>query len=118
LVAPRSCRERPPTTLERELFAPGRGPFTDGRNSKIGRFELAHGGTIFLDEVGELPLEAQAKLLRFLQEGEFERLGSHHTRRVNVRVIAATNRDIREEVQAGRFRRDLYFRLNVFPVSI
>jgi len=113
-----NCAAMPPTLLEIELFGHERGAFTDAKHPQIGRFELAHGGTIFLDEVGELPLETQAKLLRFLQEGEFERLGSHHTRRVSVRVVAATNRDIREEVKSGRFRRDLYIRLNVFPVSI
>lgn len=113
-----NCAALPPTLFESEVFGHERGAFTDARQAHIGRFELAHGGTIFLDEVAELPLETQAKLLRFLQEGEFERLGSAETRRVQVRVVAATNRDIREEVRAGRFRKDLYFRLNVFPVTV
>jgi len=115
---PVNCAALPPTLFESEVFGHERGAFTDARQARVGRFELAHGGTIFLDEVAELPLEAQAKLLRFLQEGAFERLGSPETRRVQVRVIAATNRDIREEVRAGRFRKDLYFRLNVFPVTV
>ena len=113
-----NCAALPPTLLEIELFGDERAAFTDAKHTQIGRFELANGGTIFLDEVGELPLETQAKLLRFLQEGEFERLGAHHTRHVSVRVVAATNRDMREEVKSGRFRRDLYLRLNVFPISI
>ena len=113
-----NCAALPPTLLEIELFGHEREAFSDAKHPQIGRFELANGGTIFLDEVGELPLETQAKLLRFLQEGEFERLGAHHTRHVSVRVVAATNRDMREEVKSGRFRRDLYLRLNVFPISI
>jgi transcriptional regulator with GAF, ATPase, and Fis domain len=113
-----NCASIPPTLLESELFGHERGAFTDARSTQVGRVELAHRGTLFLDEVGELPTEAQAKLLRFLQEGQFERLGSHRTVRVETRVIAATNRDIHEEVRSGRFRRDLYFRLNVFPITV
>jgi formate hydrogenlyase transcriptional activator len=113
-----NCASIPSTLLESELFGHERGAFTDARSTQVGRVELSHHGTLFLDEVGELPIEAQAKLLRFLQEGQFERLGSLRTVRVDTRVIAATNRDIHEEVRAGRFRRDLYFRLNVFPITV
>ena len=113
-----NCAALPSTLLESELFGHERGAFTDARTTQIGRIELADRGTIFLDEVGELPLESQAKLLRFLQDGEFERLGSARTMRVRVRVIAASNRDLEEEVRAGKFRRDLFFRLSVFPVTV
>ncbi len=112
------CTSLPATLVESELFGRERGAFTDARVTQAGRFELAHGGTIFLDEIGELPQEAQAKLLRILQYGEFERLGSPRTIRVDVRVIAATNRNLLDEVRAGRFRRDLYYRLSVFPITM
>ncbi|HZC80743.1 MAG TPA: sigma 54-interacting transcriptional regulator, partial [Nitrospiraceae bacterium] len=95
-----------------------KGAFTGALTRKIGRFELADGATIFLDEIGDLPLELQAKLLRVLQEGEFERVGSSKTMKVNVRVIAATNRDLEKAMQGGGFRSDLYYRLNVFPIHL
>jgi len=104
--------------VESELFGHVKGAFTGALDRRIGRFELANGGTIFLDEIGELNLETQVKLLRVLQEQEFEPVGSSRTIRVEVRVIAATNRNLREAVDAGRFRADLFYRLNVFPIEI
>lgn len=106
------------TLIERELFGHEKGAFTSAHQQQIGRFELADGGTLFLDEIGELPLDLQPKLLRVLQDGEFERLGSPKTRKVDIRVIAATNRNLEEEVNQGRFRRDLWYRLFVFPITI
>ena len=108
----------PSGLIESELFGRERGAFTGADTAQPGRFERAHGGTIFLDEVGELPPEVQPKLLRILQEGTVERLGSTRTQRVDVRVIAATNRNLVEDVQRGRFRQDLFFRLNVFPITV
>jgi transcriptional regulator with GAF, ATPase, and Fis domain len=104
--------------VESELFGHEKGAFTGATQRRIGRFELANGGTIFLDEVTELPTDTQVKLLRVLQEGEFERVGSSQTIKVDVRVIAATNRDLREVVKNGTFRSDLFYRLNVFPLAV
>jgi DNA-binding NtrC family response regulator len=113
-----NCAALPANLIESELFGREKGAFTGAHARQAGRFEVADKGTIFLDEIGELPLELQSKLLRVLQDGEFERLGSAKTIKVDARVIASTSRDLREEVRAGRFREDLFYRLNVFPVSI
>ncbi|MDR3450860.1 MAG: sigma 54-interacting transcriptional regulator, partial [Alphaproteobacteria bacterium] len=113
-----NCATIPEQLVESELFGAERGAFTGATQSRLGRFERADGGTLFLDEVGTLSISAQSKLLRVLQEGEIERLGDSQTRQVDVRVIAATNVDLREEVRKGNFREDLFFRLNVFPILI
>ncbi|GMN10298.1 hypothetical protein MTsPCn9_12870 [Croceitalea sp. MTPC9] len=113
-----NCAALPTYLIESELFGHEKGAFTGAINQHIGRFEMAHEGTIFLDEIGEMPLELQVKLLRVLQEGEFERIGNPKTMNVNVRVIAATNRNLLKEIDKGNFRQDLYYRLNVFPVEV
>jgi formate hydrogenlyase transcriptional activator len=113
-----NCAALPTGLIESELFGHEKGAFTGASERRIGRFELADGGTIFLDEIGEVPLEVQIKLLRILQEQEFERVGGSQTIRVDVRVIAATNRDLDKSVAAGAFRGDLYYRLNVFPILV
>jgi len=113
-----NCAALPPTLIESELFGHEKGAFTGASTRRIGRFELAHRGTIFLDEIGELPLDLQSKLLRVLEAGEFQRIGSSTTTAVDVRVIAATNRDLEQEIEKGRFRLDLFYRLSVFPIHV
>jgi formate hydrogenlyase transcriptional activator len=113
-----NCAAIPSGLLESELFGHERGAFTGALMQKKGRFELADGGSLFLDEIGDIPLELQPKLLRAVQEQEFERLGSVHTIRVNVRIIAATHRNLSEMISEGKFREDLFYRLNVFPITI
>ena len=113
-----NCASVPRELFESEFFGHVKGAFTGAVRDRAGRFELAHEGTLFLDEVGEIPLDMQSKLLRVLQEGEYERIGEERTRQVDVRMIAATNRDLKKEVAEGRFRQDLFYRLNVFPVEV
>jgi transcriptional regulator with GAF, ATPase, and Fis domain len=113
-----NCAALPATLVESELFGREKGAYTGALTKQVGRFELAHGSTLFLDEVGELPLEVQAKLLRVLQEGQLERLGNPRPITVDVRVVAASNHDLAQAVRAGRFREDLYYRLNVFPITV
>jgi transcriptional regulator with GAF, ATPase, and Fis domain len=113
-----NCGAIPAELFESEFFGHVKGAFTGAIKDRIGRFELADGGTLFLDEAGEIPLSLQAKLLRVLQEHQFERVGEERTRTVNVRVVAATNRDLKQEVEAGRFRQDLFYRLSVFPIEM
>jgi transcriptional regulator with GAF, ATPase, and Fis domain len=113
-----NCAAVPLGLLESELFGHERGAFTGAIARKIGRFELSDKGTLFLDEIGDIPLELQAKLLRILQEQEFEKLGSNHTQQVNVRLVAATNRNLKQMVTQRQFRSDLYYRLNIFPIAM
>jgi formate hydrogenlyase transcriptional activator len=113
-----NCAALPAGLMESELFGREKGAFTGADTRQVGRFEVAHGSTLCLDEIGELPLEVQAKLLRAIQHNEFERLGSSQTIKVDVRIVATTNRNLEEEVRKGRFRQDLYYRLNVFPITV
>jgi transcriptional regulator with GAF, ATPase, and Fis domain len=113
-----NCAALPANLIESELFGREKGAFTGADTRQVGRFEIANGSTLCLDEIGELPLELQAKLLRVIQHHEFERLGSSHTIKVDVRIIATTNRDLEEAIRNGLFRQDLYYRLNVFPITI
>ncbi|MCJ8153022.1 sigma-54 dependent transcriptional regulator [Chryseobacterium sp. SSA4.19] len=113
-----NCAALPHSLIESELFGHEKGSFTGANTQRIGKFEQADGGTVFLDEIGELPLDSQVKLLRVLQEKEIERLGGNKTLKVNVRIVAATNRSLEKEVAEGRFRLDLYYRLNVFPIGL
>ena len=113
-----NCAALPSSLVESELFGHERGAFTGAEQLRKGRFELADGGTLFLDEISELPSETQAKLLRVLQDGEFERVGGTQTLKVDVRVISATNHDLNEEVAKGRYRPDLFYRLNVYPITV
>ncbi len=113
-----NCAALPANLIESELFGHEKGSFTGAIRQKIGKFELAHKGTIFLDEIGSIGLDVQVKLLRVLQEKEFERVGGSHTIKSDVRIIAATNKNLEEAVAAGEFREDLYYRLNVFPIYL
>jgi chemotaxis protein methyltransferase CheR len=113
-----NCASLSANLIESELFGHEKGAFTGSLSRHLGRFEVANGATLFLDEIGELPMELQSKLLRVLQEGEFERLGSSHTIKVDTRIIAVTNRNLEEEVRKGRFREDLWYRLNIFPITM
>jgi transcriptional regulator with GAF, ATPase, and Fis domain len=113
-----NCASLPPTLIESKLFGREKGAYTGAMTKMIGRFEIADGSTLFLDEIGELPFDLQSKLLRILEDGKFERLGSTKPLHVNVRIIVATNRDIEQEVKEGKFRKDLYYRLNVFPIVL
>jgi chemotaxis protein methyltransferase CheR len=113
-----NCAALPANLIENELFGHEKGAFTGSSARQLGRFEIANGATLFLDEIGELPLELQGKLLRVIQDGEFERLGSPHTIKVDARIIAATNRNLAQEVKKGNFREDLWYRLNVFPITM
>jgi chemotaxis protein methyltransferase CheR len=113
-----NCAALPPNLIESELFGHEKGAFTGAHSRRLGRFEVANGATLFLDEIGELPLELQPKLLQVIEKGEFERVGSSETIKVDVRTIAATNRNLEEEVRKGRFRDDLWYRLNIFPITM
>jgi chemotaxis protein methyltransferase CheR len=113
-----NCATLPPSLIESELFGHEKGAFSGAHERRLGRFEVADGATLFMDEIGELPLELQPKLLRVIQEGEFERLGSSETLKVDVRLLVATNRHLEEEVRKGRFREDLWYRLNIFPITV
>ena len=113
-----NCAALPPSLIEDEFFGHEKGAFTGASGTHVGRFELANGGTLFLDEIGDLPVELQPKLLRLLQDGEVQRIGSTRTRKMDVRIIAATNQDLNRAMAEGRFRRDLYYRLSVFPIEL